>query len=166
MGIRYSLGKRAIYMEIKKLREELKSRNKKSREEAVEQLALAQDPETIPDLIHVLENDREGSVRRKAALALGRIGSEACANALYKTAKNDSDEEARRNAAIALGNLGDERAILPLFEFYNSPRKNTFSDNLDRARVNKVLIELCEKKAKRSIEELVEWRKERIHSNE
>jgi len=153
-------------MDINKIREELKSRNKKSREEAVDQLALAQDPETITDLIQVLERDREGSVRRRAALALGRIGSEVCADALYKAAEDDSDVETRRNAAIALGNLGDERAILPLFEFYNSPRKNTFSDNLDRARVNKVLIELCEKKAKRSIDELVEWRKERMKTHE
>ena len=77
-----------------------------------------------------------------------------------------NDEETRRNAAIALGNLGDERAILPLYEFSLAPRKNTFSDNLDRARVNKVLIELAEKKAQRSIEELVEWRKERIKKGE
>ncbi|NHJ31786.1 MAG: HEAT repeat domain-containing protein [Asgard group archaeon] len=149
-------------MDIKKIRDELKSRNKKSREEAVDQLALAQDPETIPDLIRVLEKDREGTVRRRAALALGRIDLKECADALYKAASNDSDEETRRNAAIALGNLGDERAIVPLYEFYTSPRKNTFSDNLDRARVNKVLIELCEKKAQKSIEELVEWRKKRI----
>lgn len=153
-------------MDIKKIRDELKSRNKDSRKEAVDQLALAQDPETIPDLIRILEKDRDGSVRRRAALALARIGSEECADALFEAAKKDSDEETRRNAAIALGNLGDERAILPLYEFYLSPRRNTFSDNLDRARVNKVLIELSEKKAQRSIEELVEWRKERIKRND
>lgn len=153
-------------MDIKKIKENLKSRNKKNREEAVDQLALAQDPETIPDLIRVLEKDREGSVRRRAALALARIGSKECADALYEAAKKDSDEETRRNAAIALGNLGDERAIMPLYEFYLSPRRNTFSDNLDRARVNKVLIELSEKKAQRSIEELVEWRKGRLNSSD
>lgn len=153
-------------MDIKKIRAELKSRNKESRKAAVDQLALAQDPETIPDLIRILEKDREGSVRRRAALALARIGSEKCVDALYEVAKKDSDDETRRNAAIALGNLGDERAILPLYEFSISPRKNTFSDNLDRARVHKVLIELSEKKAQRSIEELVEWRKERIKRND
>jgi HEAT repeat protein len=153
-------------MDIKRIKDNLKSRNKKTREEAVDQLALAQDPETIPDLRKILEKDKEGSVRRRAALALARIGSEECADALYEAAKNDSDEETRRNAAIALGNLGDERAILPLYEFYLSPRRNTFSDNLDRARVNKVLIELSEKKAQKSIEELVEWRKGRIDSSD
>ncbi|MHA1171317.1 MAG: HEAT repeat domain-containing protein [Candidatus Heimdallarchaeota archaeon] len=153
-------------MDIKKIRAELKSRKKESREEAVDQLAFAQDPETIPDLIRVLEKDREGSVRRRAALALARIGSEECVDALYEAAKKDSDEETRRNAAIALGNLGDERAILPLYEFMISTRRNTFSDNLDRARVHKVLIELSEKKAQRSIEELVEWRKDRIKRND
>lgn len=151
-------------MDIKKIRAELKSRNKESREAAVDQLAFAQDPETIPDLIRILEKDREGSVRRRAALALARIGSEECVDALYEAAKKDSDDETRRNASIALGNLGDERAILPLYEFYTSPRRETFSDNLDRARVHKVLIELSEKKAQRSIEELVEWRKGRIKS--
>ena len=74
-------------MEIKKIRDALKSRNKKSREEAVDQLALAQNPQTIPDLIQVLKKDREGSVRRRAALALGRIGSEECVDALYEAAK-------------------------------------------------------------------------------
>jgi HEAT repeat protein len=153
-------------MDIKKIKDNLKSRKKESREEAVDQLALAQDPETIPDLIRILEKDREGSVRRRAALALARIGSKECADALYEAAKKDSDEETRRNATIALGNLGDERAILPLYEFYLSPRRNTFSDNLDRARVNKVLIELSEKKAQRSVEELIEWRKGRINTKE
>ncbi len=149
-------------MNIDKVREDLKKRDKKIREKAVDQFAFAPNLDIVVDLIHVLENDKEGSVRRRAALALGRIGDEECANALVRAIDTDKDEETRRNAAIALGNFGDERAILPLYEFYQSPRKNTFNDNLDRARVNKVLIELTQKKAQRSIEELVEWRKMRI----
>jgi HEAT repeat protein len=74
----------------------------------------------------------------------------------------DEDEETRKNAAITLGDFGDERAIMPLFEFSQQPRKNNFTDNLDRARINKVLMELAQKKMVADIDELIEWRKKRL----
>ncbi|MHA1212805.1 MAG: HEAT repeat domain-containing protein [Candidatus Heimdallarchaeota archaeon] len=150
-------------MSIVKLLGELKSRKKETREKAVDKLALAQDPLAIPDLINILDKDKEGSVRRRAALALGRIESEDSFEALYNAMLTDKDEETRRNAAIALGNFGDERAILPLYEFLQKPKKNNFFDNLDRARVHKVLTELAQKKMVGTIEKLIDWRKKRIN---
>jgi HEAT repeat protein len=153
-------------MDLEKISNDLKSRKTSTREKAVDRLALAQDPETYDELIWVLQNDKEGSVRRRVILALARIGDERCKEVLYETMLNDPDEETRKNAAITLGNFGDERAILPLYEFSQQPRKNNFSDNLDRARINKVLIELAQKKIiSEDIEELVEWRKKRIEEN-
>jgi HEAT repeat protein len=153
-------------MDIDKIRQNLKARRTSVREKAVDELALAQDPKTISELIWVLENDKAGSVRRRAVLALARLGNEECIETLYQTMMNDKDIETRKNAAIALGNFGDERAILPLYEFSKAPRKNNFTDNLDRARINKVLIELAQKKIiGEDIEELVEWRKLRIEED-
>lgn len=148
-------------LEIEKLIEELKARKKETREKAVDQLALAQDLSAIPHLIHVLQHDKEGSVRRRAALALGRLGDEQSKEALARAMLTDKDEETRKSAAISLGNFGDERAILPLYEFLQAPRKNNFFDNLDRARINKVLMELAQKKMQNSIEALVAWYQEK-----
>lgn len=153
-------------MDIENIKQNLKSRKTSVREKAVDELALAQDPKTISELVWVLMNDKAGSVRRKAVLALARIGDEECKEILYQIMMTDKDIETRKNAAITLGNFGDERAILPLYEFLQEPRKNNFSDNLDRARINKVLMELAQKKiVGEDIEKLVEWRKERIKSD-
>ncbi len=149
-------------MDIIKSLADLKSRNKSTREKAIDELALAQDPSTVEDLIQVLKNDEHGSVRRRAALALGRIGSEDCIEALNNAMIEDKDEETRKNSAIALGNFGDERAILPLYDFLQKPKKNNFFDSLDRARINKVLNELAQKKMQGTLEKLIEWRKNRI----
>lgn len=146
-------------MDRKKIMEDLKSKNKAVREKAVDQIAVAQDEEMVKELENVLLNDKESSVRRRAALALSRIENEEACNALFKAVEKDKDQETRRNAAIALGKFGDERAILPLYEFYNEPKKGSFFDNIDRARVNLVLTELAQRKGFSTIEELVEWKK-------
>lgn len=135
----------------------LKSKDKKDRQKAVDNLALSSDEEATEALIEVLKNDPEGSVRRRAALALGRIGCEKAIESLCKVMNNDPDEETRKNAAISVGKFGDYRAIPTLFEFYSAPRKNNFFDNIDRARVNLVLMELAQTKGFKTIEELVEW---------
>jgi len=153
-------------MEINELITDLTAKKKAVREQAVDKLALAQDTKAIPHLIQVLEHDKEGSVRRRAALALGRIGDETSKEALAKAMLHDKDEETRKNAAISLGNFGDERAILPLYQFLQAPRKNNFFDNLDRARINKVLIELAQKKMQGSIEQLVEWYRKKLEKQE
>ena len=147
-------------MEIKQLLDDLKNKDKKIREKAVDSLAIAQNPDTIKQLEEVLLRDKESSVRRRAALALGRIENEESSEALYKALINDTDSETRRNAAIALGKFGDERAILPLYEFYLAPKKNSFFENIDRARVNLILTELAQRKGIKTIEELIEWKKE------
>ncbi|NHJ04230.1 MAG: hypothetical protein EAX90_05370 [Candidatus Heimdallarchaeota archaeon] len=147
-------------MEIKQFLDDLKNKDKKIREKAVDSLAIAQNPDTIKQLEEVLLKDKESSVRRRAALALGRIENEEACEALFKALTNDSDSETRRNAAIALGRFGDERAILPLYEFFSAPKKNNFFENIDRARVNLVLTELAQRKGIKTIEELVEWKKQ------
>ncbi|MBN1330653.1 MAG: HEAT repeat domain-containing protein [Candidatus Heimdallarchaeota archaeon] len=149
-------------MDIHKLLTDLKSKNKSTREKAVDELALAQDLKTLEILIQILKKDKHGSVRRRAALALGRIGSEDSKEALNEAMSIDKDEETRKNSAIALGNLGDERAILPLYEFLQKPKENNFFDSLDRARINKVLNELAQRKMQGTVEKLVHWRKQRI----
>ncbi|MHA1221062.1 MAG: HEAT repeat domain-containing protein, partial [Candidatus Heimdallarchaeota archaeon] len=82
--------------------------------------------------------------------------------ALNNAMLTGKDEETRKNAAIALGNYGDERALIPLYEFLQKPKKNNFFDNLDRARVHKVLTELAQKKMVGTIEKLIKWRKKRL----
>lgn len=148
-------------MDIKQALIDLKSKDKKIREKAVDNLALAQDPKTINDLKEVLLKDKESSVRRRAALALGRIEDEKASDALFKAIQSDPDEETRRNAAIALGRFGDERAITPLIEFYTAPKKKNFFENIDRARVNLVLTELAQRKGLKTIEDLIELNKEK-----
>jgi HEAT repeat protein len=113
-------------------------------------------------LIETLQNDPEGSVRRRAALALGRLADEEAKEALYQAMIQDKDIDTQRNAAIALAKFGDERAILPLFQFYSAPKSNNFFENIDRARVNLALTELAEMKEKKTIEELVEWFKSEV----
>src|SRR6202035_5615167 len=59
-----------------------------------------------PDLLRMLA-DEEARVRRRAALAIGRVG-------LVVGVLGDSDPEVRQMAAFALGLLGDQRARDPL----------------------------------------------------
>lgn len=148
-------------MNLKKLAAELEKGNKKTREKIVDQIAMKQDEKATNILIDVLKNDPEASVRRRAALALGRIGNEQALDTLYDAMLNDEDSETRKNAAIALGKFGDERAILPLYELYAEPRKNSFFEKIDRARVNVTLLELTQKLEFSTIDELVAWKKEK-----
>ncbi len=148
-------------MDLKKILANLKSKKKAVREKAVDNLALAQDANTVKQLEEVLLNDSERSVRRRAAVALGRIEDEDAIEALNRAIETDSDVETRRNAAIALGQFGDERAIMPLFEFYSETKSKNFFENLDRARVNLVLTQLTQKKGFTTIEDMVEWKKKK-----
>jgi cyclophilin family peptidyl-prolyl cis-trans isomerase/HEAT repeat protein len=65
-----------------------------------------------PDLSRLL-NDDEARVRRRAALAVGRVGLGEGVEPLIARL-GDSDPEVRQMAAFALGLLGDERARDPL----------------------------------------------------
>ncbi|MGE0451017.1 MAG: HEAT repeat domain-containing protein [Vicinamibacterales bacterium] len=65
-----------------------------------------------PDLVRLL-GDREARVRRRAALAIGRVGLPEAVDPLLKVLA-DPDPEVRQMAAFALGMLGDVRAKEPL----------------------------------------------------
>ncbi|MFW9921673.1 MAG: HEAT repeat domain-containing protein [Candidatus Thorarchaeota archaeon] len=146
-------------MTLKQLKGELKSKDKNVRAQAVDKIAMLQDQSTVKDLIEILLNDKEGMVRRRAALALGRIETDEASDALYLAIEKDEDYETRRSAAIALGKFGDERAILPLYQFYSKPKASSFFESIDRARVNIVLTELAQRKGMATIEQLVDWKK-------
>jgi cyclophilin family peptidyl-prolyl cis-trans isomerase/HEAT repeat protein len=69
-------------------------------------------PVVMPDLSRLIA-DPEARIRRRAALAIGRVGlSEGLAS--LQTALTDPDPEVREMAAFALGLLGDKAAVTPL----------------------------------------------------
>ena len=65
-----------------------------------------------PDLVRLL-SDNEARVRRRAALAVGRVGLRDGVQPLVAVL-GDSDPEVRQMAAFALGLLGDKTARDPL----------------------------------------------------
>jgi len=67
----------------------------------------------VPDLVRLLE-DPEGRVRRRAALAIGRVGLPEGVPPLARLLAGDRDAEVRQMAAFALGLLGNTAAIDPL----------------------------------------------------
>ncbi|MEQ1869951.1 MAG: HEAT repeat domain-containing protein [Vicinamibacterales bacterium] len=69
-------------------------------------------PPPPPDLIRLL-NDDEGRVRRRAALAIGRVGRAEGVAPLTALLK-DPEPEVRQMAAFAIGLIGDKRGIEPL----------------------------------------------------
>jgi cyclophilin family peptidyl-prolyl cis-trans isomerase/HEAT repeat protein len=64
-------------------------------------------PPPPPDLIRLL-TDSEARIRRRAALAVGRVGLTEAAPNLIAVLRADSDPEVRQMAAFALGLLGDK----------------------------------------------------------
>ena len=69
-------------------------------------LALPAPPQP-PDLVRLL-TDSEARVRRRAALAVGRVGLAEAAPNLVTVLRTDADPEVRQMAAFALGLLGDK----------------------------------------------------------
>lgn len=69
-------------------------------------------PARVPDLIGLV-NDVDPSVRRRAALALGRVGLQDGVPPLV-AALGDDDEDVRATAAFALGLIGSTSAVEPL----------------------------------------------------
>ena len=78
----------------------------------LEQMRVLQDPATKADLIALL-GDSDETVRRRAALAIGRVGLAEGIAPLIKVL-TDPDEGLRASAAFALGLIGDAKAIAPL----------------------------------------------------
>ena len=66
-----------------------------------------------PDLLQLLQ-DGEARMRRRAALAVGRVGLPEGVAPLGKLLASDPDGEVRAMAAFALGILGDRAAAAPL----------------------------------------------------
>ena len=65
-----------------------------------------------PDLLRLL-SDREGRLRRRAALAIGRVGLADGVAPLVAALSGDAEPEVRQMAAFALGLLGDQEARAP-----------------------------------------------------
>lgn len=66
-----------------------------------------------PDLVLLL-GDLEGRVRRRAALAIGRVGLAEGVAPLIKTLSADGEPEVRQMAAFAIGLLGQRQGVEPL----------------------------------------------------
>ncbi|HYM23068.1 MAG TPA: HEAT repeat domain-containing protein, partial [Vicinamibacterales bacterium] len=69
-------------------------------------------PPPPPDLLRLL-HDAEARLRRRAALAVGRVGLREGVDPLIERLSDD-EAEVREMAAFALGLLGDARAVAPL----------------------------------------------------
>jgi HEAT repeat protein/cyclophilin family peptidyl-prolyl cis-trans isomerase len=69
-------------------------------------------PPSVPDLLPLL-TDSEARIRRRAALAVGRVGLREGVAPLVKML-SDTDPEVRQMAAFALGLIGDKSARDPL----------------------------------------------------
>jgi len=70
-------------------------------------------PPPPPDLIRLLD-DSEARVRRRAAIAVGRVGLPEGVPPLVRLLQTDPDPEVRQMAAFALGLIGDPSAVEPL----------------------------------------------------
>jgi cyclophilin family peptidyl-prolyl cis-trans isomerase/HEAT repeat protein len=70
-------------------------------------------PPPVPDLLPLL-SDREARVRRRAALAVGRVGLAVGVKPLAALLATDGEAEVRQMGAFALGLLGRKEAIEPL----------------------------------------------------
>lgn len=70
---------------------------------------LVASPPAPPDLLRLLEHD-DARVRRRAALAVGRVGLSAGVEPLTARLASDAEPEVRLMAAFALGLIGDDRA--------------------------------------------------------
>jgi cyclophilin family peptidyl-prolyl cis-trans isomerase/HEAT repeat protein len=71
---------------------------------------VAPPPAPSPDLIRLL-TDEEARVRRRAALAVGRVGLRDAVPALTKVLAADTEIEVRQMAAFALGLISDPSAV-------------------------------------------------------
>ncbi len=77
-------------------------------------------PPEPSDLLRLL-NDEEGRVRRRAALALGRVGSSEAIGALAQRLQQDEEFEVRQMAAFALGLIGAQNGRTPLLTALADP---------------------------------------------
>jgi cyclophilin family peptidyl-prolyl cis-trans isomerase/HEAT repeat protein len=76
-------------------------------------------PPPAPDLAELV-TDSEARIRRRAALAIGRVGLAAGVQPLVTTL-SDADPDVREMAAFALGLIGDATATAPLIKALSDP---------------------------------------------
>ncbi len=81
---------------------------------------LAPPPPPPPDLLRLL-NDDEARIRRRAALAVGRVGLPEATPQLVRLLQSDKDPEVRQMSAFALGLVGDTAAVEPLKQALADP---------------------------------------------
>ena len=77
-------------------------------------IVRAEDERRWDNDLQNLLSDRNPAVRKRAALAAGRIGNELAVPALTSLLENDTDEAVRAMAAFALGEIESATAITPL----------------------------------------------------
>ena len=70
-------------------------------------------PPPPPDLLR-LSTDEEARIRRRSAIAIGRVGLPDGVPALVRLLQTDTDTEVRQMAAFALGLIADPSAVEPL----------------------------------------------------
>ena len=77
-------------------------------------------PPPQPDLVRLLSDD-EARIRRRSALAVGRVGLPDGVSPLVRLLQSDTDPEVRQMAAFALGLIGDATAVEPLKKALTDP---------------------------------------------
>ncbi|PIE24656.1 MAG: hypothetical protein CSA62_02155 [Planctomycetota bacterium] len=95
---------------LPQLRGGLRAKSPVVRRNALRLLAAAKDLEAVPKMLELLEEDERAFVRRAAARALGRMGSEAALPGLERLARSE-DALDRRAAAEALGGIPSKSAL-------------------------------------------------------
>ncbi|MFC2076777.1 HEAT repeat domain-containing protein, partial [candidate division KSB1 bacterium] len=128
----YILGEIADSRSIKPLMKTLKDHSHHVRSAAIGALAKIGAVEATRALAQVINKDPEPTVRREAAIALGKFGAgiKEAADALIR-ALTDKSRRVRAQAARAQGRLGDPKAVTPLIhaldDSYWSVRSNAFN---------------------------------------
>jgi hypothetical protein len=89
------------------------------------QIVKAEDERRWDDVLRKLLSDRNPSIRKRAALAAGRIGNEDAVNALTPLLEKDTDVSVRSMGAFALGEIESEKAANALIAVRKNPSTPT-----------------------------------------
>lgn len=83
----------------------LRSKHNNSRRDGAITLGRIGDPRAVPDLVWLLQNDRDPDVREASAFALGAIGDARAMNVLRHAAMTDRNRRVRQAASHAHGKI-------------------------------------------------------------
>jgi len=103
------------------VREGLSHANEHVRTHCAEVLGLIEDADAVDVLARTVLDDPKPMPRLQAAIALGRIGEPAAAEAL-RAASADSDVDVRAASIVALGKIGDPEILVAAEHNAGSPR--------------------------------------------